>query len=87
MCGVALGVLAIIFLPYLVFHFVVSLLPPRNLQKAYGAQWGLVTGSSSGAPPLGFAHTEVVRVRAAVRVVIGTVATTRAVRAPDVEKQ
>ncbi len=51
LCSFALGALAVIFLPYLAFHIVLSLLPPRNLRQAYDAQWGLVTGSSSGVPP------------------------------------
>ncbi len=41
-------VLAFIFLGYLIPHLLVSLLPPRDLKKAYGAKWGLVTGASSG---------------------------------------
>lgn len=49
LCNIALGVVAFIFLPYLATHIVLSLLPPRDLKKAYNAQWGLVTGSSSGA--------------------------------------
>jgi hypothetical protein len=75
LCSLALGALAVIFLPYLAFHIVLSLLPPRNLRRAYDAQWGLVTGSSSGAHPLGFVHTQTMCFRGAVRGVIGTVAT------------
>ena len=44
----ACWVLAFIFLAYLIPHLLVSLLPPRDLKKAYGAKWGLVTGASSG---------------------------------------
>ena len=42
--------LCFIFLSYLVPHFIVALLlKPRDLKKTYSANWGLVTGASSGA--------------------------------------
>ena len=48
-CTLAGGVLAFIFLSYLIPHFIVALLlKPRDLKKAYSAKWGLVTGASSG---------------------------------------
>jgi short-subunit dehydrogenase len=47
--SVLLGVLAIFFLPYVLHHLIVAYLcSPRDLKKAYNAQWALVTGSSSG---------------------------------------
>lgn len=49
--AVAGWVLAFIFLSYLVPHFIVSFLKPRDLKKAYNANWGLVTGASSGEGP------------------------------------
>lgn len=41
-------VVALIFLGYLLPHFLVALLPSQDLKKKYGASWALVTGSSSG---------------------------------------
>lgn len=53
----ALAVLGAVFfvgslLPYLVWHFGISLLArTQNLQKKYDAKWAVVTGASSGTPP------------------------------------
>lgn len=47
--GIAWSLLALIFLAYLIPHFVITFLKPKDLKKAYSAKWGLVTGASSGA--------------------------------------
>lgn len=44
----ALRILAFVFLGYLIPHYVVLLMKPRDLRRAYNAKWALVTGSSSG---------------------------------------
>lgn len=48
LAGVAWSIVAFIFLSYLIPHFIVSLLKPKDLKKTYNAKWGLVTGASSG---------------------------------------
>lgn len=48
LAGVAWSILAFIYLSYLIPHFIVSLLTPKDLKKTYNAKWGLVTGASSG---------------------------------------
>jgi hypothetical protein len=45
---IASSALAFIFLAYLIPHLILTFLKPRDLKKAYGAKWGLVTGASSG---------------------------------------
>ena len=52
---VAGSVLTFIFLAYLIPHFIVSFLRPRDLKKAYNAKWALVTGASSGEALLSIA--------------------------------
>jgi hypothetical protein len=48
LAGIGWSVVAFIFLTYLIPHFVVTFLKPKDLKKAYNAKWGLVTGASSG---------------------------------------
>jgi hypothetical protein len=55
-CGISWGILAFIFLSYLIPHIVVSMLRPKDLKKKYNAKWALVTGSSSGKRPLSIFH-------------------------------
>jgi hypothetical protein len=51
LCMVAWSVLAVIFLPYLLHHALLGFFKGRNLKERYNAEWALVTGASSGAPP------------------------------------
>ena len=44
----ALVALSFIVLSYLIPHLILTFLKPRDLKRAYGAKWGLVTGASSG---------------------------------------
>lgn len=48
--SIAWGVLALIFVPYLLHHALLGLFKGRDLKKRYGAEWALVTGASSGPP-------------------------------------
>ncbi|EIE24820.1 NAD(P)-binding protein [Coccomyxa subellipsoidea C-169] len=48
LAGIAWSIVGFIFLSYLIPHFVVTFLKPKDLKKAYNAKWGLVTGASSG---------------------------------------
>ena len=48
LCTISYGVLALIFLPYILHHALLGLCKDRDLKKRYNAQWALVTGASSG---------------------------------------
>ena len=49
--AVCVGLVAFIFGAYAIPHLYVAWFhKTRNLKKAYGAEWALVTGASSGAP-------------------------------------
>lgn len=49
LAGFGLAFLILSIIPYLVWHFLLSVFfPTQDLKKRYDAHWALVTGASSG---------------------------------------